>query len=658
MGYLAGPPQSKVRLCLLTQSLIYGFGLLFLVGIMPEWGRWYSVSPYYSAQAESLLHGDLALSHNPLDLYGDLAWSEGGVQQPWGLGIPILRLPFHMCAKLFGYAIFPEHIATALLFSIVAFLVLKSLRGTAILRGATPGQTLGELGSIAVLLLFPPFIRLLRTRFFVYEEALAYTYLYGILEAVLLFQFLREPTRSRWIIAALVAGFGPWIRPTLIFYSVATWIVGTFAFFQHWKQPGEAMSFSSSQSSRELLATTKSEKPLEVLKSTELSNVRPRLHARLKVGLWAIGTGLFFAEIFLLLLFNWRRFGSFGEFGGHLNIQDLAGNGPSYAARFGAPFEMADFSSAVKELFGWLFFSQPTAVPNLYFAPNLFWGQANIVRAREFYFRAFDWTYLLLLIFATILIIVFLWRLAHRRLSPQHKVPLQLGIWCFISIAGLSWLYLRLFGVTSRYALDFGPCFAVLVAIGWNSVVMCLGKFWRKGSFVLLGAWVAFEIGTARCTSNAFQSYTLKDLPSRFQMVHSNLDLPRLGSETVAPRSSGIPFDGTGWTRSTGFVRPSVNIFVEDAQFLELELIGRPGMTCEPDPTWLRAKVSLEELDLESVKWNSNVCVIRFKAPRRAAYREGIQTVWIAFVPNTHLADETAPWILRRVRWRDKSMEE
>src|ERR1017187_4091059 len=228
----------KVHLCLLTQALIYGFGLLFLVGIMPEWGRWYSVSPYYSAQAESLLHGDLALSHNPLDLYGDLAWSEGGVQQPWGLGIPILRLPFHMCAKLFGYAIFPEHIATALLFSIVAFLVLKSLLGTAILRGATPVQTLGELGSIAVLLLFPPFIRLLRTRFFVYEEALAYTYLYGILEAVLLFQFLREPTRSRWIIAALVAGFGPWIRPTLIFYSVATWIVGTFAFFQHWKQPG------------------------------------------------------------------------------------------------------------------------------------------------------------------------------------------------------------------------------------------------------------------------------------------------------------------------------------------------------------------------------------------------------------------------------------
>src|SRR6266481_5916539 len=74
-------------------ALLYTASLLFFCGLIPKWGEWYSSSLYHRQQTKVLLHGGFALSTNPKDLATDLCWSGGGVQQVWGLGISLWRLP-------------------------------------------------------------------------------------------------------------------------------------------------------------------------------------------------------------------------------------------------------------------------------------------------------------------------------------------------------------------------------------------------------------------------------------------------------------------------------------------------------------------------------------------------------------------------------------
>lgn len=629
--------SSKASFCLLVLAVAYGFGLLCSVGIISGWENCYSASRYHTVQSEALLRGDLALSHNPSDLQGDLIWSEGGLQQLWGLGIPVLQLPFQLYAKVAGFSIFPENVATALLFSIVAFIVLKSFLGKAISHGAAFGETLANAGCVAILLLFPAFIGLLKARFRIYEETVAYTYLYAVLEVVLLRDFLAFPSKPRWCVMMLVSGFGPWIRPTLLFYGVATWTVGSFAFFEYRKGP-VFQSFVCS------LVALKRLQPAPPSVSAGLSLSRPRL--------WATGTCLFATMLVALSFCNWIRFGSFFEFGYHLALHDASANGPSYMERFGSPFDRAGFLPATQELFGWLFLAHPAADPTQYFAANLFWGQTGIIRGRECYFRTYDWTCFLLIGLGVTLMGTLVWHLSQRRLLHWQKMPLQLGVWSLISLGGLFCIYLHNFFISSRYALDFGPCFAVLTAILWYCMVVNLHGFWRKAvCFLLLVSWLSLEIGSAKSTIEKSSSPNWRE--AHVSPSISTHDLRQVGCERVAVGRSELPFDGAGWDPRTGFVLPSVNLFVENARFLEVEILVKPDMDNRFDLKAVRAKIGLEELCQESVQANSNAFTIRFKAPKRAAYREGIQPVWIAFMPDTHLADLSTPFILQRVRWRD-----
>src|SRR6266850_5511584 len=98
----------RFRLPLAYLAATYAVSLLFFCGVIPAWGEWYSASSYYREQAAALLRGDLAISHNPADLRMDLCWAQNGVQQVWGLGIPIWELPFDLLGRLFGLSTFPE----------------------------------------------------------------------------------------------------------------------------------------------------------------------------------------------------------------------------------------------------------------------------------------------------------------------------------------------------------------------------------------------------------------------------------------------------------------------------------------------------------------------------------------------------------------------
>ena len=94
---------------------------LFLrCGLIPHWGKWYSSNWYFHLQTTRLLEGRLAIEPMPENLYHDFSWAHG-VQQHWGLGVPMLRLPFEWLALRLGYRGFPDRLV------LLGFLFLTSL---------------------------------------------------------------------------------------------------------------------------------------------------------------------------------------------------------------------------------------------------------------------------------------------------------------------------------------------------------------------------------------------------------------------------------------------------------------------------------------------------------------------------------------------------
>ncbi|HEX7840174.1 MAG TPA: hypothetical protein VF469_22005, partial [Kofleriaceae bacterium] len=92
-------------------ALLIGLGLMWLTGAIPRWGQWYSEQPYYRAQAHALLEGRLALSHDVASLGLDLAWVDGGVQQVWGLGVPLWLAAWEAVGRAIHLTPFPDRVA-------------------------------------------------------------------------------------------------------------------------------------------------------------------------------------------------------------------------------------------------------------------------------------------------------------------------------------------------------------------------------------------------------------------------------------------------------------------------------------------------------------------------------------------------------------------
>ena len=97
--------------CALAATTL-GIGISASTSLIPQWGQWYSVNSAYRRQTEALL-APYALHDDPRKVGYDMAWAEDGVQQVWGLGVPIWRLPFELLANFSGVAAFPDRVALA-----------------------------------------------------------------------------------------------------------------------------------------------------------------------------------------------------------------------------------------------------------------------------------------------------------------------------------------------------------------------------------------------------------------------------------------------------------------------------------------------------------------------------------------------------------------
>jgi hypothetical protein len=87
------------RLWLGWICVVVSLGICIGTGLVPGWGWWYSDNRVLWRQSQALLGGSLAIGSDPSEVEFDTAWAQGGIQQIWGLGVPLWRLPFEVAAK-------------------------------------------------------------------------------------------------------------------------------------------------------------------------------------------------------------------------------------------------------------------------------------------------------------------------------------------------------------------------------------------------------------------------------------------------------------------------------------------------------------------------------------------------------------------------------
>jgi hypothetical protein len=629
------------------QALVYGAGLLIATGLVERWGEWYAPWEAYRGQSRVLMEGQLALSRDVADLRYNHTWSEGGVHQVWGLGVPLWRLPWDVLARAVGHEAFPDRLAFGLFAALVAFVVLKVWMGplavaggdaalrsknrveeAALLPGEGPAAAIGVVGVLILLLLFPPFIGLLQARGPAWGEPVGYQYLYGILLVTLLVAWARRPRAFGWLILCVLAGLGGLMRPTLVFYGLVTMLIGTWVWLRiqdSWRR---------------------------VLRIVLLGWL-----------LFGLGGGV-------LWWTNLKRFGDGFEFGHKLNVQHQSG--AMYATRFDHPYQEEPMSSAAGELFGILFRVREFNGTEFY-REGFFPGQSDTIRWRHFYFRTYDLGYVPWLLAGWGVACWLIWRgrTGNRSvLMPGASMDLDagtspassmnaiavLGAWSLLITALLALFYLRVPVISSRYMLDFAPAFATGMLALWLFVAgRC--RRWGAGGLicVLLAGWLGLELHWNRSLPGSGGSLSWAEVAGARQRGASSGVAPRASEHGVAlgDPASGIPFDRTGWDQATGGLSPVVILFAKDPRFLELELESVDDAAIDADPGMIRVKVGLEPLNRLSMEQTSNGWRVRFQGPRQARYQEGVQCVFVATVPKQHLTAAGTPWVLKRVRWSE-----
>ncbi len=536
-------------------------------------------------------------------------------------------------AKLLGYQGFPDRITLGIAIFLVSFLGFKILvRGGPKEPAIKKNELIFSIGGLILLFVFPNFILLLSGRMAVYEEALVYTYLYGIAEALTLLWFIRKPRLKGWLILSAMAGLGAFIRPTLLFYGAASMLVGALLLFLNRPHPA---------------------------RDAESKNLLFRLGLPGYSWLW--GPFLFLLGGGLLFLTNLKRFDDGFEFGHKLNLQNEYLLDSMYATRFDYPYQDEPVLSASEELFGMMFRNKNFS-KNGFNNNNLFSGQSDTFRWREVYLPGYSFFTFFLLIGGCI---SSLCCLIFNNIKKQKNVLFhnqrEAGycvLWSLLAIVPLFYFYLWTPVVSSRYMLDFAPAFAILIFVLYRFFSDLFNNL-RRFLFLLISFFVIW------ITNDFLQLYYKiinkgydRNLSVNIKMIEDNFNLYLLQEK------EDFSFDGLGWNKKTGKAGVLSVIFVHDAEFLDLELEPNQSLIDEmaekgeahfpqPDPEVIRAKIGLEYLERESITKTDDGWKIRFKGPQSKVYRSGYQAAFLALIAKEDLPYGYTPWLLKSVRWNE-----
>jgi len=703
------PAPPLIRRRALLFAALLGLAVMWITGAIPRWGQWYSEQPFYRAQVYAFFQGRLALSEHVEGVTHDLAWIEGGVQQVWGLGVPLWLAIWEAVGRVIHLSPFPDRIAMLFAVVLTSYALLRAWFG--------PGgdRSFASRGAFLFVAVLPGVITMLRGRVMVYEEAATYAYCASMLLLAGVMMMIRRPTTTRYLLLVAFAGVTGLLRPTVWFYGAAAAAVATILYVRH------------------------------------------RGSLRRSIAVVAVASGFFLAGGGALFLTNYLRFGSGGEFGHRLNLEDLPGN--LYATRFNHPFETVAAKDSAKELVGGLF-GRPEKSARLgyfFYERKLHTGQLDVPRWREYYFTSYTWTYVPFIVGGLVCVGI-AWLRARRPSVPARPGPdldretRWLGAWAVLGGIPLLLFYLHSPSVSSRYFLDVAPTIVVLLATAWRYLATRIGQnlvgaiafgafalWWAlsaltstsrhtwlspvraraaylsmvnladppltppllPGAYDIEDPWLGRYVGGDQWTCNCFVD------PFREQSCdhdggtgdlwrasgddewrtitrridHSVVPASRSGGAwpiecsiadpdpeppKALPPDPGYQIDtqrsgktmyrnGTNWDLTTAAVAVATYFFVDDPEYVEVEVGPLSGRSPGPDfmPS-VRAKIQLEELRLVSTMSTARGVRLRFAAPRTARYRRGLQVAFLAFGPPDRIDQPVSEYTLLRVAWRDQ----
>lgn len=602
--------------------------------------NWYSQKLHYAHQVDAFLRGELALSHDISDINFDLAWHDGGVHQVWGLGIPAWRLPFTLAFKAFGVSPFPDRFALILVHIIASIFVIHTWFTC---HPRAPGRSswskdpaTGGLALACIMILaYPPLMMLLYTVLDVYEEAITYTYLISVIMGCLTIMCWRRPRWSLLAWISLLAGISPHVRPVGIFYGTSAMLAAAIILTVHEKRF----------------------RPIRI----------------------AFTSLPFVAGLAILLVTNNMRFGSPLEFGHSLNINNAFD--AMYATRFDSPFKHVSLWVAAKELFGSMFLiSNPIDLSFLCKSTSeiSFPFQANVPRWRCHHLHTYNLTYLPFILcgvymcLGSLLASIRQWRTS---MTFELKMPGVLAILTLPPILALVYLHCRWPVIASRYLFDFAASLGFLMAYVACEIYLYLRD--RKPRFFYFFCWAFWWAALLLWSWQPYNHYLVDawhvykrpssgSLPAEYTLDTSNTVPVRYPLEyTFIQGYEGVLYNAIGWNRLTGMTKVIVTLFVDNVEFIELDLYPRPeAADKDPEMKWVQAKIGLEYLERVSetpITWSGytnkylnpkNGKTIRFSGPKRDIYKHGTQELLVGLVPPDSLNDKFSPFWLTGVRWK------
>lgn len=501
---LAATNKKLLLLALFTGFTLLALALvmLHLTGIIPAAGTWYSADPTLQLQTEAFLRGELAIQPLPYGHGPDWAWGNG-MQEVWGLGVPLLQLPFQVLGKFVNGFGFPDHLIFLIFYLSGAALFWFALAGGG--ENLAPSERLKRrLLTLPILLyafLNHALINMIQGKFERYEEVISYGFLWSLMLFALLAIFRVKRERYLYLLLCLLAGFALNLRPTIGAYGGLTFLV---AFFLAWQ-----------------------------------GKVKGQF---LGLALFLLGIGFFF-------LMNDLRFGSPFEAGHRLALTRTSLS--DYIVRFDNPMTWVPFTAAALELLGALFFldfhSTYADAP---------W-QADIPIWREFNFRPYFTSELILLVLAWSLLLLFWSRHRQRRSAPpgseEQLVAMGL-IWSFLSFSLLFIFYTRWPGLVSRYLVDFAPAVVIAIASLYRYLVT-----WRAsrpyqllfgGLFISLTVLPLALSPVASIYNNPITATTLAGAQVKLKTARGNASGPPLPTEYRCGDFEiqyGIPDNNSEW---------------------------------------------------------------------------------------------------------------
>jgi hypothetical protein len=522
-------------------ALVLTLILAWLFGLH-DFSHGFSGDTIYRQQTHALLSGRLALSWSPISLRYDEAWGRG-VQQIWGLGVPILRLPFDAVVRAVGGFGFPDGVTFLIYFALVALLTARALGMPEPSATATSrARIVWERATVLTLLvLFPSFVNLCRTRFEVYEEAIAAAHLWSLLILALLLLLVAQPRTRTLALLGAAAGVASQFRPTIFLYGVVALAIGLHS---AWR-------------------------------------------ARLGRRALALGASLFALGFALQVFLNWWRFLSPFEVGQRLNLSYNPTD--QLTKNFDAPYWHESLPRALAELFSSLFLRQEGNGYDFYRA-GVLPLQSPALRFREFYFLTLRWWFFPLML-ASWCAVAALWAL--RRRSTTARALLEdprltaAALFSFGGFVLMTAFYVKLPAMTSRYAVDFAAPIAAAMAVSWwlgFAVVRRLldgRRAWAASLVLALLALALVAQPIATCWFGDIQSkHRLLDaadaaatLPAS---VHTPPPAPRQYHCGQSPKFFG-DLNGFGWNASHNcLVNVSTPFFVAASPCYDLR-VGPPG---------------------------------------------------------------------------------